>query len=206
MRAYLIEYGLLGGLAAVIAALLGLFGTWAFVTQVLEMESHVDWLVIVGVIVSAVVLTVAVGVATTWSALWVKPARFLVRNKGRAGAALRTCDQVGFGQDCAMRRRSPFGSASHLSETLSVQSITQVAATCTPVSSFGAAIPNQFLAVVVVVLRAAAIHRHGERLASSDGIAESARTEPRRRRARVAGALSECARRANQHARACNEA
>lgn len=77
VRAYLIEYGLLGGLAAVIAAALGLFGTWAFVTQVLEMEFHVDWLVIVGVIVSAVVLTVAVGVATTWSALSVKPARFL---------------------------------------------------------------------------------------------------------------------------------
>ena len=77
VRAYLIEYGLLGGLAAVIAAFLGLFGTWAFVTQVLEMEFHVDWLVIVGVIVAAVLLTIAVGVATTWSALSVKPARFL---------------------------------------------------------------------------------------------------------------------------------
>jgi putative ABC transport system permease protein len=77
VRAYLIEYGLLGGLAAVIAAGLGLFGTWAFVTQVLEMDFRVDWLVIVGVIVSAVILTVAVGVATTWSALSVKPARFL---------------------------------------------------------------------------------------------------------------------------------
>ena len=53
------------------------FGTWAFVTQVLEMEFYVDWLVIAGVIVAAVVLTIAVGVATTWSALSVKPARFL---------------------------------------------------------------------------------------------------------------------------------
>lgn len=77
VRAYLIEYGLLGGLAAIIAAFLGLFGTWAFVTLVLEMEFRVDLLVIVGVIIAAVALTIAVGVATTWSALSVKPARFL---------------------------------------------------------------------------------------------------------------------------------
>lgn len=77
VRAYLIEYGVLGGLSALLAAALGLVGTWAFVTQVLEIDFNVDWLVIVGVIISAVVLTIAVGVATTWSALSVKPARFL---------------------------------------------------------------------------------------------------------------------------------
>ena len=77
VRAYLIEYGLLGALAAVIAAILGTAGTWAFVELVLEIDFNVDPLVILGVIVSAIALTVAVGTATTWSALSVKPARFL---------------------------------------------------------------------------------------------------------------------------------
>lgn len=77
VRAYLVEYGLLGGLAAIIAAALGVFGTWAFVELVLEIDFTVNPLVIVGVIVAAVALTIAVGVATTWSALSVKPARYL---------------------------------------------------------------------------------------------------------------------------------
>ena len=74
---YLIEYGLLGALAAIIAAALSLFGAWAFVELVLELDYRVDPLVIVFVIVSTVALTIAVGVATTWSALSVKPAGFL---------------------------------------------------------------------------------------------------------------------------------
>jgi putative ABC transport system permease protein len=75
--AYLIEYGLLGGLAAVLAAILGLVGTWGFVEFALEIDFSVDPWVIIGVIVSAVILTIAVGVATTWSALSVKPSGFL---------------------------------------------------------------------------------------------------------------------------------
>jgi putative ABC transport system permease protein len=77
VRAYLIEYGLLGGLAALIAAVLGLAGTWAFVENVLEIDFFVDPLVIVGVVLAAVALTIAVGTVTTWSALSIKPARFL---------------------------------------------------------------------------------------------------------------------------------
>lgn len=77
IRAYLIEYGMLGALAAVIAAILGTLGTWAFVELVLEIDFNVDPLVIVTVIVAAVALTIAVGTTTTWSALSVKPARFL---------------------------------------------------------------------------------------------------------------------------------
>ena len=42
VRAYLIEYGLLGLLAAVLAAGLGLAGTWAFVEFVLEIDFWVD--------------------------------------------------------------------------------------------------------------------------------------------------------------------
>lgn len=74
---YLIEYGLLGALAAIIAAGLSVFGAWAFVELVLELDYRVDPLVIIGVIVSTVALTIAVGVATTWSALSIKPSGFL---------------------------------------------------------------------------------------------------------------------------------
>ena len=77
VRAYLVEYGLLGLLAAVLAAALGLAGTWAFVEFVLEITFWVDPLLIAWVVLGTVALTIAVGTATTWSALSTRPARFL---------------------------------------------------------------------------------------------------------------------------------
>lgn len=77
VRAYLVEYGLLGLLAAVLAAGLGLAGTWAFVEFVLEIGFWVDPALIVWVVLGTVALTIAVGTATTWSALSTRPARFL---------------------------------------------------------------------------------------------------------------------------------
>jgi putative ABC transport system permease protein len=77
VRAFVIEYGLLGALAAVIAAVLSMIGAYAFVELILELDFNVNPLVILAVIVAAVALTIAVGIATTWSALSVKPATFL---------------------------------------------------------------------------------------------------------------------------------
>lgn len=77
VRAYVIEYGLLGLLSALLAALLGLVGTWAFVTFVLQLELWIDPWIIVVVTLVTVVLTIALGTLVTWSALSVKPARFL---------------------------------------------------------------------------------------------------------------------------------
>lgn len=77
VRAYLVEYGLLGLLAAVLAAGLGVAGTWAFVEFVLEIGFSVDPMLIVWVILGTMALSIAVGVATTWSALSTRPARFL---------------------------------------------------------------------------------------------------------------------------------
>ena len=77
VRTFLIEYGVLGALAAILAAILGSVGAWAFVTQVLEMNFAIDLLLIVTVIAGAVALTIAVGVAMTWTALSVKPAGYL---------------------------------------------------------------------------------------------------------------------------------
>jgi putative ABC transport system permease protein len=75
--AFVIEYGLLGALAAIIASVLSVVGAWAFIDLVIEIDFNVNPMVIVGVILAAVALTIAVGCLTTWSALSVKPARFL---------------------------------------------------------------------------------------------------------------------------------
>lgn len=77
IRAYVIEYGLLGTLAALLAAILGVAGAWAFVTQIMEIDFYADPLTIAAVILGAVILTIAIGTVTTWSALSVRPARFL---------------------------------------------------------------------------------------------------------------------------------
>lgn len=77
IRAYVFEYGLVGALAAVFAALLGVTGAWAFVTQVLESDFSMNWPLLFLVIAAASAITIAVGAATTWSALSIRPAPFL---------------------------------------------------------------------------------------------------------------------------------
>lgn len=77
LRAYLVEYGLLGLLSAVLAALLGFFGTWAFVEFVLEIDFWADPLLIVWVALGTIAIAIVVGMATTWSALSARPASFL---------------------------------------------------------------------------------------------------------------------------------
>ena len=74
---YVIEYGLVGALSALLATVLGVAGAWAFVAVVLESDFSVDPLLLLAVVAMAALLTIAVGAATTWSALSVKPARFL---------------------------------------------------------------------------------------------------------------------------------
>jgi putative ABC transport system permease protein len=77
VRAYIVEYGLLGALAALLAAALGIAGSWAFVTQILEIDFYADPVTVAAVILGAVLLTIAIGTITTWSALSVRPAKFL---------------------------------------------------------------------------------------------------------------------------------
>lgn len=77
VRAYLVEYGLLGLLAAVLAALLGLVGTWAFVEFVLEIDFWADPALLIWVTLGTIALAIVVGMLTTWSALSTRPARFL---------------------------------------------------------------------------------------------------------------------------------
>ena len=75
--AYLVEYGLLGALSAVLAALIGIAGTWAFVTFLLEIDFRLDLMLVVWVVLATIALAIVVGMATTWSALSRRPATFL---------------------------------------------------------------------------------------------------------------------------------
>jgi putative ABC transport system permease protein len=71
---FLLEYGLLGLTAAVIAAGLGTIAAWALTTQVMKGEWSFDGLRVVETAAASVVLTLVVGFAGTWRALGAKAA------------------------------------------------------------------------------------------------------------------------------------
>ena len=75
--AYLVEYGLLGLLATLVAAGLGALGGWLIVTRLLQLSFSFDVPLVVGVAIGAMLATILAGLATTWSALAVRPAAFL---------------------------------------------------------------------------------------------------------------------------------
>lgn len=75
--AFVTEYGVLGGLAAIMGAGLGTAGAWAILTYVMEIPFTINWSTIVLVTVGAVLVTIATGVLTTWSAMSVRPAQQL---------------------------------------------------------------------------------------------------------------------------------
>jgi len=77
VRAYLVEYGLLGLVSALLATALGTGAAWGIVTYVLELRFTPDLGLIAGVLVGATALTILTGMLTTWSALRTRPARFL---------------------------------------------------------------------------------------------------------------------------------
>ena len=75
--AFLIEYGLLGGLTALVAAAVGTFAAWGLVTGAM----HSEWVFLPGPLVAtaavAVLLTLVLGFAGAWRALGAKPAPWL---------------------------------------------------------------------------------------------------------------------------------
>ena len=75
--ALVIEYGLVGLLAALLAIALGVLGGWAFATYAMESAFVADPLVITGVVAGSLLLTIGIGVAMTWTALSAKPSAFL---------------------------------------------------------------------------------------------------------------------------------
>lgn len=77
IRAFVLEYSILGAFSAVLAAVLGVIGAWAITIYALEVGYAIDIGLIALVIVFTVILTIATGAATTWGALSTKPAQFL---------------------------------------------------------------------------------------------------------------------------------
>jgi putative ABC transport system permease protein len=75
--AFLIEYGLLGLLAALIAAGLGAIAGWAVTSRLLELPFSLDGPLIAAVAAGAIAVTILAGLATTWSTLATRPAAFL---------------------------------------------------------------------------------------------------------------------------------
>ena len=75
--AFVVEYGLLGLLAAAMGAGLGMAAAWAILTFVMEIPFEPSLPTVAGVVAGAIVATIATGVLTTWSAMSVRPARQL---------------------------------------------------------------------------------------------------------------------------------
>jgi putative ABC transport system permease protein len=81
IQAFLIEYALLGALAAILAGLIALFGAWSASTFLLEIGFAVQPLQL-GLLAAGIILvTTATGAATTWSAMSARPAD-LLREEG----------------------------------------------------------------------------------------------------------------------------
>jgi putative ABC transport system permease protein len=75
--AFTVEYGILGLLSALLALVLGTAGAWAILTYVLEIPFSFDLGTALTITFGAIVLTIATGMITTWSAMSVRPARQL---------------------------------------------------------------------------------------------------------------------------------
>jgi putative ABC transport system permease protein len=75
--AFVIEYGLLGVLAALLAAGLGVAGAAAAMTYLLKIPPVIDPVLVTGVTTGAVLLSVITGILTTWSSMSVRPSRQL---------------------------------------------------------------------------------------------------------------------------------
>jgi len=77
VRAFLLEYGLLGLLAAAVASLLGTLAAYLVMTEVMR----TDWVFLPGAVALstgvALVLTLVLGYAGTWRALGASPAAYL---------------------------------------------------------------------------------------------------------------------------------
>ncbi|HEV7346493.1 MAG TPA: FtsX-like permease family protein [Devosia sp.] len=77
IAAFLIEYALLGAVAAILAAAIAVAGSWAASTFLLEIGFAVQPLQLAGFAVAIIVVTTATGAATTWSAMSTRPAERL---------------------------------------------------------------------------------------------------------------------------------
>lgn len=77
LKAYVVEYALIGGVTAVVAAAIGWTAAWLVLTQVMGAAWIALPATLVGTVAVGVLLTLAVGLAGTWRALSQRPAPVL---------------------------------------------------------------------------------------------------------------------------------
>ena len=77
IKTYLLEYGALGLISAALGLMLGAAAAWLIVTRLLNLEFDPSWLPAAATALSAVILTVVLGLAGTWRVLGQKPAGHL---------------------------------------------------------------------------------------------------------------------------------
>lgn len=77
LSAYVMEYGLLGGIAAAVGALVGTVVAWAIVSHVMRADFAFEPVVVFGTVAVGVVATIGLGLAGTWGALGRKAAPML---------------------------------------------------------------------------------------------------------------------------------
>ena len=77
LTAFVIEYLLLGAVTALIALVLGTLAGWVVVVQVMELDYAPLPLAMAATVAASLGLTLALGLAGSWAALRVRPARLL---------------------------------------------------------------------------------------------------------------------------------
>ena len=77
LRAFVIEYGLMGFLSAGLAAVLGLIGSFFIVTEVMDGDFEVNFWSLVIVLLLGTLLTIALGFVGTFYNLSLKASAFL---------------------------------------------------------------------------------------------------------------------------------
>lgn len=77
LAAMLVEYAALGGIAVVFGLICGAFGAGFVVTQIMNLDFHIPWSIIVSIAVAAFMTTVILGLAGTWHLLGQKPGPYL---------------------------------------------------------------------------------------------------------------------------------
>ena len=77
LKAFIVEYGLMGLLSAVVAAGLGLTASYLVIVEIMDGTFQIDFFSLVGVLILGSLLTIAIGFIGTFNSLRVKSAQFL---------------------------------------------------------------------------------------------------------------------------------
>ncbi|HWA19684.1 MAG TPA: FtsX-like permease family protein [Devosia sp.] len=78
VQVFALEYGLLGGFAALLAAIVGMIGAYGIIKAAkMDVGFAVNPSIVIGVMIGAILLTIITGALTTWSALSTRPAQYL---------------------------------------------------------------------------------------------------------------------------------